>query len=105
MMEPALHCDPQSDHLLPKNVYPAFSEQFRAEERKVISETIKQLTEQQNQLVNIINDLISQNFDSIKQTIEFVQRREAFCKTVAEVHENLNQDTLNQYMKLRHNLA
>ena len=101
MMEPLLGCDPQTDHLLPKNVYPIFEEKLRAEQKRSVEETLKKVEEEQKNLVNIINGLISQNFRDIKQTIDFVQRREALCDTVAKVHEDLNRQTLEQYMRLR----
>lgn len=94
MMEPQLGCDPQTDHLLPKNVYPLFEEQLRAEQRKSVAETLRKVEDEQRNLVNIINGLISQNFRDIKQTIDFVQRREALCDTVTKVHEDLNRETL-----------
>ena len=105
MMEPLLGCDPQTDHLLPKNVYPVFEERFRAEQRRSVEETLKQLEDEQKSLVNIINGLISQNFRDIKQTIDFVQRREALCDTVAKVHGDLNRETLEQYMRLRQDIV
>lgn len=105
MMEPQLGCDPQTDHLLPKNVYPIFEEQLRAEQRKSVEDTLKKVEDEQRSLVNIINGLISQNFRDIKQTIDFVQRREALCDTVAKVHEDLNRETLEQYMKLRQDIV
>ncbi|CAL6110628.1 Conserved_hypothetical protein [Hexamita inflata] len=105
MFESALNCDPLTDHVVPKNVFPLFRESFRSLEKIAIQQVQQKTASFQNKLTDEILRLSKRAFWDSQLVLDNMHKQEGLIVALNQIQTELNSDTVNMITQLRKQIS
>ncbi|CAL6110634.1 Conserved_hypothetical protein [Hexamita inflata] len=99
-----IYCDPQTDHLEPKNIYEVFRQKFREIEKVTTAVILDEFKQNQQSIEHANNTLISDLEEEIAAISQVLQHRQIMLEQFNSIQSYMNDETVDKFAALKKQL-